>query len=89
MAKATKYKIIKIQEYNSFGNPNQVFYNIKEQKSFLGITYWKYCYRHVETYGGGYLTKVLFYTLKEAEDYISTEKRKKYVKPTKEIILHD
>jgi hypothetical protein len=89
MMASTQYKIIKIQEYNSFSEPNPVFYQVKQRKSFFGITYWKYCYRHVQVYGGGYLTKVQFYTLREAEDYIEIEKSRKYVKTTKEIIHHD
>jgi hypothetical protein len=89
MANTAKYKIIKIQEYNSFGNPIPVFYHVKHRKRFLGIAYWDYMYKRMPSYGGDYLVKAQFNTLKEAEDYISTEKRKKYVKPTKEIILHD
>ena len=89
MANLPKYKIIKVQEYNSFGKPNPVFYHVKKRKSFLGITYWGYEYKRMPSYGGDYLVIAQFYTQKEAEDYIATEKRKKYVKPTKETINYD
>ena len=84
-----KYKIIKVQEYNSFGEPNPVFYHVKQRKSFLGITYWNFMYKYVATYGGGYNVKAQFYTQKEAEDFIEIEKSRKFVKTTKEIINHD
>jgi len=88
MTKA-QYKIVKVQEYDSFGEPNPVFYHVKRKTSFLGITYWKYCWKYVATYGGGYHVKVQFYTQKEAEDYIAIEKSRKFIKTTKEIIHHD
>ena len=89
MANTPKYKIIKVQEYNSFGNPNPIFYHVKQRKSFLGITYWNFMYKYESTYGGGYIIKAQFYTQKEAEDYIAIEKSRKFVKTTKEIIHHD
>jgi hypothetical protein len=69
----TKYKIITIQECDSFGTTNSTFYQIKQRKQFLGITYWCFVKKVVSYLEGDYKENVQFNRLKVAEDYIKSK----------------
>jgi len=67
-----KYRIIKEINYNKFGNITNTVFTVKNQKSFLGIKYWKYVSNWVSGMGGGYTINWEDASLEVIEDLLDT-----------------
>ena len=66
-----KYRIFKKVCYDEYGTRSDLYYFIKEHKSFLGITYWRKIKHWEYSWDDSYKTVTTFKTEDEAQQHIT------------------
>jgi len=66
-----KYRIFKEVSYDEYGKSNILYFFIKEQKSFLGITYWKKIKHREYCWDDSYKTITKFKSEDEAQQHVT------------------
>lgn len=81
------YRIKKIQTYDEYGEPNKLYYTVQSLNTILWVfTKWQDCQERHDSMGGTYYQKIQFTTVKYAQDFIATERRKRTIKTENSIV---
>jgi len=69
--KAIKYEVLEDAKYDELGKITDVRYTVRYQyRNWIGILTWSYVKHRESSYGGSYMRRTTFKTIKEANNFV-------------------